>query len=276
MQRKRKNISARTRWRVFNRDNFRCVYCGAGQESRLVIDHGDPFSKGGDDDESNYVTACAGCNAGKRDRVLIPPAACALKWQATGDEVVSRGVTYRNGLHADWADALRQVTHRCLYMPGPKAVSAISGFGELNAVIEPDFECDFYRYLCSSDERHNVVIVNRCDKGEMPTVDKERIRNAAILGYTSPTVIIIGSPWFFYGIVVYDRHKGCPAGCIINDGLCHIGDVFLSGWYPDETWEPADFRDYADVKPVCVSGRAWHMTVNEAEELHSKEVLRGI
>lgn len=277
MQRKRKNISARTRWRVFNRDNFRCVYCGAGQESKLVIDHGDPFSKGGDDNESNYVTSCASCNAGKHDRVFIPASACESQSQPTDGEVVSRGVTYKNGLHADWADAFRQVSHDLTYMPDARVVSAISGSGELNAVIRPDFCCHFFRTPSKvRDERHNVVIVNRCDRGEMPHADKERIRNAAILGYTSPTVIIIGSPWFFYGIEVNDRYKGCPAGNIVNDWLHFIGEVYLTGWYPDETWEAADFRDYADVMPACVSGRAWHMTVQEAEKLHGNEVLRGI
>lgn len=35
-----------------------------------MVDHIDPFSKGGADEMVNYITACQGCNAGKSDRVL--------------------------------------------------------------------------------------------------------------------------------------------------------------------------------------------------------------
>ena len=80
----------------------------------LVIDHGDPFAKGGDDHEDNYVTACRLCNAGKRDKVIIPPAADACDWVPSGDEVAVRGVLYKSQLHADWADALRQAARGTL------------------------------------------------------------------------------------------------------------------------------------------------------------------
>ena len=35
-----------------------------------MVDHIDPFSKGGADEMVNYITACQSCNAGKSDSVL--------------------------------------------------------------------------------------------------------------------------------------------------------------------------------------------------------------
>ena len=71
MAAKRKTISKKTRFEVFKRDSFKCQYCGtSAPEAILVVDHIDPFSKGGADEMVNYITACQGCNAGKSDRVL--------------------------------------------------------------------------------------------------------------------------------------------------------------------------------------------------------------
>ena len=273
MDRKRRNISARTRWMVFNRDNFRCVYCGAGQEAKLVVDHGDPFSKGGADDESNFVTACMACNAGKRDRVVIPQAADLAEHPQPGQQTICRGIAYQSQLHADWADALRQSCFSVTYLPDPVVVDSHIGEDGWRDVLRPDFWCDSLDDLTG---RMYVVIVPRCDVGKMSSADKTRIRNAAILGYSTPTAIIIGSPWFFYGVVINERHKGCPAGHRLDEWIDAVGDVYLSGWYPDESLEPADFRDYENVKPACVAHRGWHMTVSEAAESVESEVRNGL
>ena len=54
---------------MFERDSFKCQYCGASApEAILVVDHIDPFSKGGADEMVNYITACQSCNAGKNAR----------------------------------------------------------------------------------------------------------------------------------------------------------------------------------------------------------------
>ncbi len=71
-------ISTRTRFEVFKRDGFRCIYCGASPVERpLHVDHVEPISKGGTDDPANLVTACAECNLGKssvplREKRLAP------------------------------------------------------------------------------------------------------------------------------------------------------------------------------------------------------------
>jgi hypothetical protein len=77
----RKLFTAAERFRVLERDGFRCVYCGksavdgACLSAAFHIDHVYPHSRGGGDEEVNLVTACLDCNLGKGDRVLdcIPP-----------------------------------------------------------------------------------------------------------------------------------------------------------------------------------------------------------
>lgn len=62
----------RLRFRVFERDRFRCRYCGrTPAEATLVIDHVLPVSKEGTWDIDNLVTACNECNLGKGDVILL-------------------------------------------------------------------------------------------------------------------------------------------------------------------------------------------------------------
>lgn len=68
----RSGIPAKTRFEVFKRDHFTCVYCGvrASTRDRLEIDHVRPYSRGGAHNITNFVTACQRCNAGKGDRPI--------------------------------------------------------------------------------------------------------------------------------------------------------------------------------------------------------------
>ncbi|KJV07582.1 HNH endonuclease [Methylocucumis oryzae] len=57
---------------IFERDCFRCVYCGFdGNSFRtwafLQVDHFKPKSRGGTDEKSNLVTSCCICNHMKLD-----------------------------------------------------------------------------------------------------------------------------------------------------------------------------------------------------------------
>jgi hypothetical protein len=62
----RKALSKRTRFEIFKRDGFRCVYCGATpNDSPLHVDHVHPVAEGGATVETNLVTACQSCNGGK-------------------------------------------------------------------------------------------------------------------------------------------------------------------------------------------------------------------
>lgn len=68
---KRKGISKKLRFEIFSRDGFKCAYCGnKPPDAILEIDHINPVSKGGLNDEMNLITSCFGCNRGKSDKTI--------------------------------------------------------------------------------------------------------------------------------------------------------------------------------------------------------------
>ncbi len=74
-----RSLSKRTRFAVFKRDLFKCQYCGATPpDVVLEVDHIEPRSEGGSDDEGNLVTACFDCNRGKANiRLSVVPESLA-------------------------------------------------------------------------------------------------------------------------------------------------------------------------------------------------------
>jgi 5-methylcytosine-specific restriction endonuclease McrA len=60
---KRKEISAAKRTRIYERDQYRCVECGT--HLNLTIDHIIPVSKDGTNDDANLQTLCKSCNSRK-------------------------------------------------------------------------------------------------------------------------------------------------------------------------------------------------------------------
>lgn len=65
-------VSTRTRFEVFKRDRYTCVYCGAHPPDVLLhVDHVVPQAAGGSDEITNLITACQACNLGKSDRLLM-------------------------------------------------------------------------------------------------------------------------------------------------------------------------------------------------------------
>ena len=64
-----KRLGVRRTARLRARAQHRCVYCGA-TEGPMHLDHAVPRSRGGADDESNLVLACASCNCRRQDMSL--------------------------------------------------------------------------------------------------------------------------------------------------------------------------------------------------------------
>lgn len=72
------------RFQVLERDNYKCVYCGASaDETEIEIDHITPFSKGGETVLDNLVTSCKECNRGKKSGILI------------NEDIVKKSAQYR-------------------------------------------------------------------------------------------------------------------------------------------------------------------------------------
>lgn len=68
---KRKQLSKKTRFEVFKRDNFTCQYCGQmAPDVILEVDHINPVADGGNNEMLNLITACRDCNRGKGKTLL--------------------------------------------------------------------------------------------------------------------------------------------------------------------------------------------------------------
>lgn len=68
----RHKLSKRTRFDVFKRDRFTCIYCGRKPPQVVLhVDHIVPVSEGGTDDPLNLVTSCQDCNLGKSNVPLV-------------------------------------------------------------------------------------------------------------------------------------------------------------------------------------------------------------
>jgi len=62
-----------TRRRIYMRDDFCCIYCGASaldSAVSLTVDHVLPRELGGTNAHSNLVTCCKSCNSSKQDKPL--------------------------------------------------------------------------------------------------------------------------------------------------------------------------------------------------------------
>jgi 5-methylcytosine-specific restriction endonuclease McrA len=63
-------IGLKLRYEILERDNFRCITCGATpKKEKLHIDHIIPYSKGGKTTKNNLRCLCERCNIGKGDLI---------------------------------------------------------------------------------------------------------------------------------------------------------------------------------------------------------------
>ena len=71
----RYEISGQVQQQVWARDNFQCMFCKRKMgEVQLSVDHWIPLELGGDNDTSNYLSACRGCN--KKKGMMHPKDFC--------------------------------------------------------------------------------------------------------------------------------------------------------------------------------------------------------
>ena len=64
----RRNIDAKTRYRILHRDHSRCRRCGRTTDDgvKLVVDHIIPVAWDGPTEDANLWTLCEECNLGKK------------------------------------------------------------------------------------------------------------------------------------------------------------------------------------------------------------------
>lgn len=63
-----------TRFKVFERDGYKCRYCGSRPpDVVLQVDHFIPVAEGGGNELTNLLTSCKECNHGKKARISRSP-----------------------------------------------------------------------------------------------------------------------------------------------------------------------------------------------------------
>jgi len=74
-------IRPKKRRAIYERDDFRCVYCNRGieDEIELTLDHRIPTELGGSNEATNLLTCCKQCNCSKRDKSMRAFMACLEK-----------------------------------------------------------------------------------------------------------------------------------------------------------------------------------------------------
>jgi 5-methylcytosine-specific restriction endonuclease McrA len=55
-----------TRWAIYHRDDFKCLYCGS--TDKLTLDHRRSVFNGGTNKPTNLFTSCLSCNSSKQER----------------------------------------------------------------------------------------------------------------------------------------------------------------------------------------------------------------
>lgn len=100
-------VPAFTRFNLFLRDGFECVYCGSGDE--LTFDHVVPRRLGGKTSWTNIAAACSKCNLKKGGRMpkeagMIPN---RKPYKPTMFQLQAQGRKFPpNHLHESWLDYL--------------------------------------------------------------------------------------------------------------------------------------------------------------------------
>jgi 5-methylcytosine-specific restriction endonuclease McrA len=72
-QKNRYEIENKREFSIFNRDGFRCIYCGKSSiedNIKLNIDHLIPFSENNIHSIDNLITSCQKCNTSKYNKIL--------------------------------------------------------------------------------------------------------------------------------------------------------------------------------------------------------------
>ena len=88
------------REQIFERDRYRCVYCGeVFLAEELTVDHVQARVRGGDRSGGNLVTACSGCNTAKGHRRAT---------QFLSENAAARENFFRYALHV-WPRLVRDI-----------------------------------------------------------------------------------------------------------------------------------------------------------------------
>lgn len=142
-----------------------------------------------------------------------------------------RGLQFRSRLEAAWYCYLQDLGFTVTYEPEPLHAGTIKDGDELQdlGVWLPDF------YL----KEVNCYVEIKALRDTYDKHDQDSMARAYVIGYSTPTIIVLGSPFEYYAVLIEERHKGNPAGWVIEfmnssePSLYHVGH-WQGDCYPDE------------------------------------------
>lgn len=268
MKTERENLTPTQRMEALIHYGHRCAYCGAKpSDERLEVDHVIPVSKGGTNEMGNLIVACRTCNIGKGRRMLLNvtesdigvfvknaerrEAAVFPRFDGVPPQAYSAEAACGN-LVAAWLTQLRRWWVEVEILPGTIEVASVGKSFD----FAPTFVCRG-RAGCDIGAEVRVLAVEWSRIGKLTVEEQLQVRNAVISGYDTPTMILMGSPTIFFGVVVNERHKGTPRGRVVDHFLQPSEEWENSGWYPDEHMTFEDLREPFANTPHLLAERAW-------------------
>jgi hypothetical protein len=163
------------------------------------------------------------------------------------------GIEFRSRTEAAWFHVFQRFGLDPVYEPETVELSSIVfADGVDKCFYMPDFTLSLFgqRMFCEV-------------KAGLDGEEKD-IAKACLLGYDTPTLIVVGWPLLYRAIVINERHKGNPAGyevlfrSDIENNLCvtERGWVCLCSSYPDENWLEMNDLDEFTPKHTMAQGTA--------------------
>jgi hypothetical protein len=247
------------RLHVLVRDGFACVYCGAKRSDghELEIDHVIPVSAGGTSHQDNLVAACKPCNRGKAGRQIVSVQAGdqdAGVFQPADEfgSVPAKAARDPDAAQplAAWVPKFQEHWSSVEVLPGGIDVPTMCD-DEPSVLFRPSMVCHG-RDNSDIGSHVRVLVVPWKEIGGFSLEEQEQITNAVISGYRVPTIILMGTPSLFFGVVVNERYKGTPRGRIVSHFLEPLGYWHNFDWYPDEELDFKDLREpYRQSPGLC-------------------------
>jgi hypothetical protein len=157
------------------------------------------------------------------------------------------GIEFRSRTEASWYLVLQRFGLDPIYEPETVEISTIGD-------DQPDRQSCWYMpdFTIQLFGNKAFVEVKAGIEGESQDIAK-----ACILGYKTPTLIIVGWPLQYKAVLIKERHKGNPSGIEILfrsdlwNNLCvsEGRKIYLSSSYPDEDWLDMYLDDIKELTP---------------------------
>lgn len=250
MQAERVNVPPQLRMKVLVRDGHRCIYCGATKDdTEIQVDHVIPVCRGGTNDIGNLVAACRDCNIGKGGKLLLDILDSDVGVYVNKPAVDEFGAVPAKALRDEFAESpldawIPKFAERWTHvMVAPPPVTLHT---RCNGTPTIEFAASL---ACHGRENSDigscvrVLVLPWRSIGGFSRDEEAKITAAVISGYEMPTIVLMGTPSLFFGVVITGRHKGTPRGRIVDHFLEPLGEWSNDSWYPDETLAVQDLRE---------------------------------